>query len=88
MFRHLQTYGCLFCLRQRHFGYILEDIRLIEHLTVDTDHRKMESNFTSRISELAHPRPFITDVTLNIRDMMDRCTLVMVLGWREQQLFS
>ena len=88
MFRHLPTCGCLFCLRQRHFGDILKDIHLIEHLTVDTDHRKMESHFTSPLSELAQPRPFITDVTLSIRDMMDRCTLVMALGWREQQLFS
>jgi len=87
MFRYLPTYGCPFCLRQRHFGDILEDIHLIEHLTVDTDLRKMESHFTSPISELA-PRPFITDVTLNIRDMMDRRTLVMVFGWQEQQLFS
>ena len=88
MFRHLPTYGCPFRLSQRHFGDILKDVHLIEHLTVDTDHRKMESHFTSPLSELAQPRPFITDVTLSICEMMDRHTLVMVLGWREQQLFS
>jgi len=86
--KHSPTCGCLFCLRQRYFGDILEDIHLVKHLTVDTDHRKMKSHFTSPISELAQPRPFITDVTLNIRDMMDRRALVMTLEWWEQQLFS